>query len=203
MKSQDKSRFALALLAVAEYYEKSLSQPVIALWWRGLELFDIGAIEHAFDIHTKNPDTGQFMPRIADITRMIDGGTQEGALVAWAKVDKAVRQIGPYASVVFDDKIIHRVLHEMGGWAMLGSKLETDWPFVAKEFENRYRSFRLRGVIDYPPCLVGIAEAHNTCEGHQADLPVLIGDVERAKLVLQGGSRQPLLLITHMPLGVQ
>jgi len=76
--------------------------------------------------HLMNPDTGQFLPKPADIVRMLGGRTLDRALMAWAKVDKAVRQIGTYESVVFDDALIHRVLHEMGGWVGMGQKTENE-----------------------------------------------------------------------------
>lgn len=35
-------------------------------------------------------------------------------MVAWNKVDKAVRQVGAWTSVMFDDALIHRVISDMG-----------------------------------------------------------------------------------------
>ncbi len=57
---------------------------------------------------------------------MLGGSTQDAALAAWSKVDRAVREVGPYQSVAFDDALIHRVLFEMGGWIPLGSKTEDE-----------------------------------------------------------------------------
>jgi hypothetical protein len=38
------------------------------------------------------------------------------------------------------------VISDMGGWVLLGSKGDGDWPFIAKEFENRYRGYRMLKV---------------------------------------------------------
>ena len=115
-------------------------------------------------------------------------------LVAWAKVDRAVRQVGTWQSVVFDDALIHRVLHDMGGWLALERKTEDDWPFVAKEFQNRYRGYRGRSERpDYPPVLVGATQAHNSRVGGGAPAPVLIGDAGQARAVLAGGTTSPLV----------
>ena len=51
----------------------------------------------------------------ADILRMMQGTSLDSALSAWAKVDKAVRRVGTYETIVFDDEIIHRVIHDMSG----------------------------------------------------------------------------------------
>jgi hypothetical protein len=113
-------------------------------------------------------------------------------MVAWSKVDKAVRQVGPYASVVFDDALIQRVLQDMGGWVLLNTKPDSEWPFVGNEFRTRYHGYRSRGEQpEYPKVLIGIAEAENVSKGRPAPDPVLIGDQMTAALVAKGGSEQP------------
>lgn len=194
MQATDKKRFATLLSGVAEYYGKELSPGVISLYWQGLEQYDIEAAEKAFWDHTQNPDNGQFMPKIADITRAMQGRTIDQAAVAWSKVDQAIRRIGTYQDVVFDDPIIHRVIADIGGWIWLGNQLETEWPFIAKNFENRYRGFKLQGAApDYAPVMLGLANAHNSKEGFRNHPPVLIGNQAQAKAVLAGGTTAPLL----------
>lgn len=188
------------LTAVAEVYrpEKPLDASVIAIYWHALEPFDLAAVRKAFDRHVKNPDVGQFMPKPADLIRMLQGSSQDAAFAAWTKVDHAIRQVGTYADVVFDDPIIHRVVQEMGGWIAFGTKTEDEWPFVAKEFENRYRGYRQRSDIpDYPAVLIGIAGAYNRNGGHPLTPPMLIGDAEKASSVVLGGTDRPLVTFTQ------
>lgn len=192
MKQQDFDEFCEMLDLIAEQHNKRLSDGLKTLYWQGLADFDLAAVQQAAARHLRNPDTGQFMPKIADFIRMLQGSTQDSALVAWAKVDKAVRQVGTYEDVVFDDPLIHRVIQDMGGWIGFGSKNEDEWPFVAKEFENRYRGFKVKSEIpEYPAKLIGIASAHNEKEGFKSAGPVLIGDESRAKQVLLGGTDKP------------
>lgn len=192
MKQQDFDEFCEMLDLVAEQYHKTLSDGAKMLYWQGLADFDISAVKQAAFRHLRNPDNGQFMPKIADFVRMLQGTTQDSALTAWAKVDQAVRRIGTYTDVVFDDAIIHRVIHDMGGWIGFGTKGEDEWPFVAKEFENRYRGFKQRNEIpDYPKRLIGIVSAHNEQKGFPGEAPVLIGNEMIAKQVLAGGSDKP------------
>ena len=194
MQQHEFDAFSEMLQAVAEYCGKPLSPGVIAIYWQGLKDLDLPAVRHALNAHVQNPDTGQFMPKIADVRRMLGGTTQDSALRAWAKVDKGVRHVGPYASVAFDDALIHRVLHDMGGWVGLASKTEDEWPFVAKEFENRYRGYAMRNERpEYPPALTGIAEAENVRRGLRSDPPRLIGDASKAEAVMQGGTSRPLI----------
>lgn len=194
MQQSDFDSFVDILQVVGEQYGKKLSDGVIALYWQGLQDIEFAGVKDALGKHLRNPDTGQFMPKIADIRRMLEGSTQDAALMAWAKVDKAVREVGPYVDVVFDDPLIHRVLHEIGGWIALGIKTQDEWPFVAREFENRYRAYKTRNEHpDYLPVMVGIAGAQNTREGFRVAPPTLIGNVDIAKRVMLGGTNIPML----------
>lgn len=186
--------FAQTLLAVADYYGKELSPNVVDLYWNGLREYDLEAVQRALWAHARNPDTGQFMPKIADVAKVMQGRTGDQAAIAWSKVDRAVRRVGTYQCVVFDDPIIHRVLSDMGGWVPLGRKTEEEWPFIAREFENRYRGYRMRDEKpEYPPVLIGMANSQNSQNGFRQNPPILIGDEQKAVAVLQGGSTKPLL----------
>lgn len=188
MKQSDFDSFLDVMQLVAEQYGKKPSDGLIHLYWQGLKDYDFPAVSEAIGKHLANTDTGQFIPKIADIIRMMQGTSLDAALSAWSKVDKALRNVGPHESVVFDDAIIHKVLHDMGGWLMLGTKTEDEWPFVAKEFENRYRGFKSRNEkIEYPAKLIGLFEAANTKDGYKPVNPILIGDKNKAMEVLNVG----------------
>ncbi|WP_050009352.1 DUF6475 domain-containing protein [Candidatus Glomeribacter gigasporarum] len=194
-------RFQALIQGVYDFYGKDLSRFTLSLWWCAMRPYDLAAVTDALNRHCVNPDTGQFLPKPADVVRMLGGSTQDAALIAWAKVDQAVRGVGPYQSVVFEDALIHRVLAEMGGWIPLGSKTEDEWPFVRNEFVNRYRGYRMRSETpDYPPVLIGLFEAQNRQSGYSVQPPVLVGDVEAAKRVMHGGTHQPLIGFTRMQL---
>lgn len=196
MEVTDRPRFAALITGCAEYYGKPVSAAVIGLYWKGLERFDFDAVQSAIWAHMASPENGQYMPKIADVVRLTEGSSEDAAMLAWTKVDKAVRSIGPYQDVVFDDPIIHRVLVEMGGWISLGEKNEKDWPFFAKEFQTRYRAYRMRGgVSEYQPLLTGISNAHNVRLGFKPESPLLLGDESKARKVLTDGRMQPALLV--------
>ena len=199
MINDDKPQFASLMGALAEYYNRDISDALIGMYWQGLERYDLSAVRESLNRHMQNTDTGQFFPKIADIGKMLSGTSNDRALMAWAKVDKSLRSVGPYQTVVFDDALIHRVLQDMGGWIALGTKTEDDWPFVAREFENRYRGFSIRNERpEYPKTLIGLAEANNQKEGFRTGPPVLIGNPEQAKRVLLGGTNAPMIGFTRI-----
>ncbi|HDR9153807.1 DUF6475 domain-containing protein [Burkholderia vietnamiensis] len=199
MTPKDHGEFVALIADVHAFYRRDFSNFSADVWWNALKPYDLPAISDAFGRHSVNPDTGQFMPFPADIVKMLGGSTQDAALVAWAKVDNAVRSCGTYNSVVFDDALIHRVLVEMGGWVLVGSKDEKEWPHVRNEFVNRYRGYRMRSETpDYLPVMIGMAEAQNNRTGHKSQLPVMIGDTRAAHQVMLTGQDKPMLGFVRM-----
>ncbi|PRG91326.1 hypothetical protein C6V04_17625 [Burkholderia multivorans] len=199
MTPSDYEEFSNLMAGVFAFYKRDVSVFALGVWWAAMKPYDLAAVTDALGRHSVNPDSGQFMPMPADIVKMLGGSTQDAALVAWAKVDRAVRSCGTYNSVVFDDALIHRVIVEMGGWVLIGGKSEDDWPFVRNEFVNRYRGYKMRSETpEYLPVLIGMAEAQNNRTGHKSQPPVLIGDAHAAHRVMLGGQDKPMLGFVRM-----
>lgn len=192
MVDADKKQFLVLMTAICEYYGKEASIGVIQIYWEGLKQYDLQAVSQAMWNHAKNPDNGQFMPKIADIARGLQGRTVDQGSIAWAKVDRAVRTVGTYADVVFDDPLIHRVIQDMGGWIKLGQADENEWPFIEKRFVTAYQGYRMRSEQPaYPDRLIGMANAQNQVSGQPMQPPRLLGDQDKAKHILLSGETRP------------
>ncbi|WP_426269179.1 DUF6475 domain-containing protein [Dyella kyungheensis] len=203
MQQTDREAFSGLLTNVMAYYGRDTSTFLLDVFWTGLSAHDYEDVQRAFDLHARNPDNGQFPPKLADITKLLEGSTQTQGMRAWAKVERAVRSVGAYRSVVFDDPLIHVVLIEMGGWTPLCRCEASDMPFKAREFERRYASYRLRRELPaFPPRLMGESESQNRLNGRVAYevKPVLVGDQDRALKVLERGADVGALRITDMRL---
>lgn len=188
----DRRGFAVLMEAIYGFYRQDLSDTTLAIWWASMRQFDLDAVREALNRHVMNPDTGQWLPKPADVVKMLGGTTLDAALMAWTKVDAAIRGVGSYMSVVFDDALIHVVIEEMGGWVILCQTKEKDYPFRANEFQNRYRAYRSRGELPtYPSRLIGLTEGTNgdRFKHVQGDTEYLrfIGEPAAAQLVLKGG----------------
>lgn len=190
MQTEDFQKFHDGVAGVMSFYSKDVSRFALDVWWNALKTYDLPAINDAFNRYVVNPDKGQFAPKPADIVSMLEGSTKDAAMRAWVKLDRALREKGPYCDVAFDDALIHRVVQDMGGWIGFGDKTQDEWPFVAKEFESRYQGYRSRRESpDYPRVLMGIASAHNARHGFRAEREVeLIGDASAAQRVICGGT---------------
>ena len=204
----DKRAFADMLATVGALYSREVSKSLTAMYWQALLPYDLAAVRAAFDRHVKNPDAGQYMPKPADLIRMIAGGTADAALLAWAKVERAIRTVGGHESLVFDDPLIHRAIEQMGGWVKLCETLEKDLPFRAQEFATIYRGYALRREIPaYPAMLVGRFNAQRVQQRFALLPPVLVGSREDCERVhrhgVAGGGLVPItraadpLLLAH------
>jgi len=184
----DYDLFISKVAAVLEGKGKRLSDTGAGMWWAALKGFDIEAVSDAIDRYIRSGD-GIYNFTTNHVVELIEGGSVDSAKEAWAKMDKAVRLAGPWADVIFDDAIIHAVIEDMGGWAGFGQKKDSEWPFVAKDFETRYRGYKLRDNLgDYAPRILGAISTHNGAIGGPTQDPVLIGDVRKIAAVMGGGS---------------
>lgn len=191
MRQNEKSDFVKMLTAVAELYGKKISSALLSIYWAAFERFNFDDVRRAINQHVNNADVGQFMPKPADIIRYLEGDSETHALQAWSKVESTIRRVGTYASVAFDDPIIHAVIIDMGGWSTLCTMRIEEMPFRANEFMKRYRGHFRRHPKQYPKYLTGIFEHTNRVNGYfdpESSIPVLIGDERSALRVLKEGS---------------
>lgn len=178
MTESDKESFTETLRAVYALYRVEFSASVLQIWWAALQELDLAAIKGALTRHATNPDSGQFCPKPADVIRELGGTRADQSLMAWTKVLNAVRGVGGWASVQFDDPITHRVLEDMGGWVWLCENLTIEnTPFEEKRFRDAYRAHLSRGVTPHHQAsLPGRFEAENTKLGYSRPQPVAIAN---------------------------
>ena len=198
MQEGDKRVFRDVMTATLDLYGKTASAPVLRLWWASLEPYTIEEVRFGFTKYVRSPDNGTFPPKPADIIRMIEGTAGDRGMLAWGRVQDAIKRVGGYRSVAFDDPIIHSVIEDMGGWPALCSTETDQMQFRSAEFAKRYRAHAERGIEAHEPYLIGRSEASNRMNGHKAEPPMLIGDAAKAALIVQQGQSTPRLRITSL-----
>lgn len=173
----------------------------VRLYWDVLKNFTLEDVREALNRHLADVDVGMFIPKPADIIRNIEGNTSTQSELAWTKVDKAIRSVGPWQSITFDDPIIHQVVNDMGGWVALCSIGAQEQPFKHIEFVKRYRGYinRAPALDQIPGRLGGISAGQNQLAGiRYEEPPVLVGDAGRAAHLLAHGGRNQPKLITRL-----
>jgi hypothetical protein len=200
MLADDKKPFLEWLTLLAESFNRKVSSLLLETYWQCLKAYPFAQVKQAILNTLQNPDRQKWaMPTPADLIVLIQGDSHSHALNAWGQVVTAIRTIGRYDSVVFDNPIIHCVIRDMGGWVYLCQQPEKELPFLRHEFEKRYRDYQDKPLPSYPRSLKGSLEYDNQVQGfsHTSPDPILIGDAKKALAVYANGIKPlPILPLT-------
>lgn len=177
--------FSTFLTNMYTYYNKTVKDFDLEVW--GALGGEVGheKIMQACRRHFKDPERGQFMPKISDISRVLGGTGKELGLIAWSKFMRAVRSIGTYNSVVFDDPIIHLCCQDLGGYIKFGTFTDDEIGYKQNEFVNLYKHyFTTIGERTWPKKLIGKFEIENPNYTYPTQF---VGDIERCRVVYDRG----------------
>lgn len=200
MDHSEKPRFAQAMAGLAAIYSKDLPEILVEVYWDSLKRFDFKAVGVAFKRHYEG-ENGAFWPKPGDIITIIEGSSEDRSIEAWHKADEAVRERGPYLSVLFDDPVIMATIEQMGGWVdFCSSPNEEDHKFKGERFKKAYRANLKKPDLDYPSRLIGLAEANSNMRGIKSTESVaLIGNPEKCaevKMLGRSGAKKASSLVS-------
>jgi len=184
---QNRAEFSKFMLMIAEIFGKTLSEALTEVYWETLKPFTDEQCKKAFGILITS---SQFFPKPVDLLEKIHGNQGEKAIIAWEKTYKAIRQVGSYESVKFDDPAIHSTIELMGGWVEL-CKMKTDeakWKQL--EFEKIYKVMVKKDK--HPESLAGRVEIENSARGFNDNVPkqIFIGGEGALKQKLSGSQKK-------------
>ena len=155
MIAQDKAVFAQLLTQLGLLYNKSLHPCVLDMYWQALYDYPWSIIRAAFQAHVVDPEKGQYMPKPADVIRCIRQQHTLLASQAWTAVLAAIRSIGSYGDVTFEDPLIPTVVTDMGGWILLCSLTQETLLYRQSDFERRYLAYLIHPPFSCPQRLLG------------------------------------------------
>ena len=178
MNQDDFKKFANALGTLAELHGKELSPMLMKLYFKALEQFSIQDVENAI---MRAITELKFFPKPVELIEFITGkggNIEDIALVEADNVINAMRRIGAYQSVIFDDPVTTAVIQQgFGGWVkMCQDSNENDNKWLRIEFVKIYRAYANQGIRSDEK-LIGITEEQNIAKGYieHVPCPVLIG----------------------------
>ncbi len=183
MNIDDKGAFSELLTQALGFYGQTVSPFALGVWWQACQGVDLAQVRRALTAHAMDPDRGQWAPKPADIVRQLKGTQADRSLIAWGKVMDAVKRVGAYRSVVFDDGAIHAAIEDMGGWPNVCRTKEDELPFLQRRFTDLHRAYSMRPDVSFPGRLMGEHEAQNRQLGFKVQAPLLVGDPEKAAQV--------------------
>jgi len=186
----DRRRFAGLFADVMAYYRQDVSDFTQSLFWTACENFDFEQVAKAFDRHAKDPEHGQFAPKVADLVRILQGTHTARAQLAWGKALEAMSRVGAYTDVVFDDPAIHAAIEDLGGWPKVCRTETKELSYLQHRFCESHKAYTGRGTFEYPRRLAGDRSPDYEYEkkGLKLPRPALVGDPDACKAVYQGGN---------------
>lgn len=171
-KDEKANKFANALCSMANYFDKELGNQLIDLYWENLKEYTIEDIEAAF---SKAIATLRFFPKIVEVSELMGKGPgrlEDTAQIQADLVVKAIRRIGGYRSVNFNDPVTKAVIVNCyGGWIQLCTEqLEVEEKWFRKDFVRYYQSYH-RQNIRLKTHLTGRHEIDNRTRGFLEQIP--------------------------------
>lgn len=160
-------RFIFVMAALGEAYGHESSEFKEMVYAKALADVPVERIEQAAWEIIKSRTLASF-PKVAEIREFLGGGKSEDkAVLALDKLERAMSSVGKYRSVVFDDPLIMAVVSSMGGWPKLCSMEADEWKWSRKDFEKIYRAYSAQPLerLQIPERLAGIAERDNGAKG--------------------------------------
>jgi hypothetical protein len=147
MTDSDKPEFLKLLMAMAELFQRNLSESAIEMYFQALRDYDIRQIQNAAGVILKTKTFHKF-PLPGEFIEVIEPqfDPEVRATQVLEIVFDAMESYGAYATVQFDDPVIHKVIEYLGGWAMFVNgrrecKTDTQDRFWRMEFTKAYRHF--------------------------------------------------------------
>jgi len=166
------------LEAISRMNNREMSAEIFKIWLAALNSHPFEEIKNAFNRYIQ---TESGMPAPADILNILRGSEEDLALAALIKVESAMSRYGSYATVVFDDPIIHAVIPELGGWVRTCRLSENEFTWWKKDFRERYQHHLRYGTLtNLPPKLLGIYDEKNLLFGEKPQKPEVVGNYEKA-----------------------
>lgn len=184
MIENDRNEFVQQLLALGELFGKKLSDAATEMYFAALKPYPIEKIKEAA-VQIIRGHIYNTMPKPAEFIQFIDPpeDVDDRARLAMDKAFDMMEQYGAYATVAFDDPVIHVLIdRRYGGWVEFCNSRryidnEKDDHFWRKEFlddyKMRYRVAMREEGYDAPRYLTGLQNSTNNQLGYDSETIVV------------------------------
>ena len=86
------------------------------------------------------------------------------AEIAWQRVESAIRRVGSYTSITFNDPAIHGAIDMLGGWVHIAEQTYDQLADTKEKFLRIYSDIQANSR-PYPSILLGRHDRQNTASG--------------------------------------
>lgn len=189
MNHSEKQKFFVMLSDVMSYYKQDTSEFMLNVFWDACKGVEYEQVCKAINSHVKDPDKGQFAPKVADLVRLLVGTKTDRSAIAWGRVYESICSIGAYQDVCFDDPAIHAAINDCGGWMKICRSDLDELSYLQHRFSQSYQAYAGRDEFTYPKVLLGdrAPDALFLKRGLPPPSPIFIGNPEKARAVYELG----------------
>ena len=157
-----KETFSQMVKVFESGYGLKLKQDTKKVYWDFLKNYNDDEIK---DATIKCIRESEFLPKISDIIRTIEGNPEDEAELAYLEFKKKLDNEGSYLSVEFTKyPAIGATIEALGGWIRISDTLIDDEKWLKKDFIKLYNIIKKRG--EYPDILIGRFELDNSNKGY-------------------------------------
>jgi len=176
--------FNEGFLALCEMTDKTPSKPYTKFYYEAVKHLDVKEWEKSI-AHVIQNRKYTNMPMPAEILEHAQGDPEDAAILAIQKLENAMREVGAYDSVKFDDPVLMVLVSGAeGGWPGLCQMPLDDWKFEKPRLIKAYKALAMRGVRGDIKHLAGISERANGEAFPEWEPTVhLIGDEGQIKML--------------------
>lgn len=188
--------FAITFGILSEYFEAQPSAGLTEVYYQAFKHWEYEDFKKGCErVMDKRVYKG--LPKIPEIKEAIYGNLEDRAALAYHTMINALKRVGSWQTVIFEDGAIGQAIDAMGGWEYVNNITIDEWKFRRKDFESLYIAHTNRGDTKPFTCF-GLFDKINGTSGHiSQNKPILItrsgehSEVERSpeeqKLLPGGG----------------
>lgn len=144
---------------------RKLSRDQHETWYLVLKDMTDEQLASAVLLHIRNGDDWPTPAKLRSNIGMVDPGMadpKQRAIKSWDAVARAIKSIGGYESVSFDDPLTNAAVRSLGGWEWLTNLTSDELKFKRHEFLKTYETFSVTGVAgELCRPLAGITDRSN------------------------------------------
>jgi len=161
----DDKRFRKNLSGMGELFGREITDTLASLYWRLFSDWTDSQFEAACQAAANRL---KFFPKPAELRELVGGDQEAQALEAWETLHNAIKRIGNWQSVQFEDSRITRVVESMGGWQAVCLWETKDLSYRRHEFLRTYQALKDGGPLR---AMAGLIEQENVGRGRLEFVP--------------------------------
>jgi len=185
MDNSDKKEFATLYYAMGEYYEKTVSTNLLAMFFTDLTQYTIEEVKEGARLHRSDTKHGSFFPKPPDIIRHMQTGkisTEEKAELAWAQINQQLRSKGAYGNLELDDKQALAALKSFVSWKEFCRMDISRVTWAKKEFISMYSTYENTPLEMLPSSLPGLIELQDHKEDNAKSVKNILSGIKQHQL---------------------